>query len=133
MIFSLLTSNTKHFLTNSATNTAVLYLFVQLITHGICEISPAYAIYKSTYYINCMLTANLIFCAILSIKPRVMWKYKKSQNHQSIEILYKLFKIIAHEDVCEFLKSNILTLCLDDLFSDGHHLIEESTFLLTLT
>ena len=47
VIFSLLTSNTKHFLTNSATNTAVLYLFVPLKPQGICEISPSDAIHKT--------------------------------------------------------------------------------------
>jgi len=37
----------KHFLTNSAINTAVLYLFVPLTTNGICKISPSDAIHKT--------------------------------------------------------------------------------------
>jgi len=46
VIFSYLTSITKNFLTNSVTNTAVLYLFVPLITQRICEIVPPDAIHK---------------------------------------------------------------------------------------
>ena len=47
VIFPFLTSNTKHFLANAATNTAVLYLFVPLRTQGICEISLSDAIHKT--------------------------------------------------------------------------------------
>ena len=47
VIFSYLTLNKKYFFINTARNTAVLYLFVPLITQGICEISPSDAIHKT--------------------------------------------------------------------------------------
>ena len=50
VIFSFLTSNTHYFLTNSATNTAVLYVFVPLITKGICEISISDGIDKNVRF-----------------------------------------------------------------------------------
>jgi hypothetical protein len=40
----------KNFLTNSATNTAVLYLFVALRTQGICEVSPSDAIHETVRF-----------------------------------------------------------------------------------
>jgi len=68
VIFSFLTSNTNHFLTNSATNTTVLYLFVPLRTQGICEMSPSGGtciVWGTAWRIVCLWKAVVIDNVIL--------------------------------------------------------------------
>ena len=90
MVF-FLTSNTKHFLTNSATNTAVLCLFVPLRTQGICEISPD-AIHKTVRIALTMSRANLLFlCNIQHGAWRNVNIKKSNSKYRNFETTFKIF------------------------------------------
>jgi hypothetical protein len=60
------------------------------------------------------------------------WNREKCENLKKSQIQSKYrnfekqyFKIFTYEDVWQFLTPNILTLCSDDLLSDGPPVIEE--------